>query len=332
MDLSKRSAWVAIVAVVASVLLPACDWRPAPPTNAEGDRINVLVVSGSQPEELKAAAEVEAAKIDYRYRLEVLEAYYDNVGNVDKYLWARKEMKNLQDAWTFEFGGLPMITPPGGESLEGADEPLLVERVVDARKKYRKLVANLAERYHLAGKDFETRVIRNVEERFDPVRTYMYYPSAELPPEEARPVAMIPEADAMFADAVALHRKGKGILHIAPTTNYGKQRQALVKFHQLVAKYPTSNKVALSCYCVGEIYKEYFNENLRSVYWYQRAWQLDPNITKPARFQAATVYDFRLQDKDKAVELYRLAIKYEQFNSSNVRYSHQRIGELTGQE
>ena len=216
MKLSNRSAWIAVLAV-GLVFLPACDWKPRAPKNAEGDRIDVLTVSPSQPEELKAAAETEAAKMDYRYRLEVLQAYYDRIGNIDKYLWATKEIENLRKAWTFEFGGLPPITPPAGESLERADERLLVERLVDARKRYTESVANLAEVYHRAGKDFETRLIRNVEDRFDPVRTYMYYPSAELPPEQARPVALIPEADALFAEAVSLHAKGKGILHIAPT-------------------------------------------------------------------------------------------------------------------
>ena len=117
---------------------------------------------------------------------------------------------------------------------------------------------------------------------------------------------------------------------MAVTTSYPKQRQALLKFRELIDKYPTSNKLAQSAYYVGEIYKEYFNENVRAVHWYRRAWQLDPNIPVPARFQAATVYDLRLQDKEKAIECYRLAIKHEQFNSSNVRYSHQRIAELSG--
>ncbi len=64
--------------------------------------------------------------------------------------------------------------------------------------------------------------------------------------------------------------------------------------------------------------------------WYERAWQWDQNILKPARFQAATVWDYRLQNKAKAVECYKLAIQHEQFNSSNVSFAHRRIRELMG--
>ena len=42
------------------------------------------------------------------------------------------------------------------------------------------------------------------------------------------------------------------------------------------------------------------------------------------------MYDFRLQDKIKAIECYRSVIQHEQFNPGNVRYANQRIGELTG--
>lgn len=324
------SSAVMLVAVAAAVtVLSGCDRLPAPPANAAGDRVKVLMISPMATGEIKAAANVEAAKMNYRYRLDVLKAYYDKVGNADKYLWAGRELKNLQDAWTFTFAGLPPIKPPAGESLANADEKDLVEYVFAARAKYRQAVADLEDYYRQHRRDFEVQLIKNVEARFDPVRTYMYYFAAELPQEKIRPTAVIPAADALFADGVRLFKQGKGLLHMALTTNYDTERRALLKFLELVRKYPTSNKTPESCYYIGEIYKEYFNENLRAVNWYQKAWTLDPDLQKPARFQAATVYDLRLQDKQKAVECYRMAIEHEQFNASNVRYSHQRIEELT---
>ena len=327
----NQLAHYSVIALGICLLVTGCNQPPRAPKDANGDRIEILVVSPDQREELAAAVQAETARVNYRYRLDVLRGYYDQVGNMDKLIWARREIKNLDQAWTFSWGGLPSISPPAGESLAQADERALVEYVAAARKAYNNAVADLAGYYQATGRNFETRLIMNVQDRLDPVRTYMYYLAAELPPESAKPAAVIPEADALFAEGIELHKRGKGLLRFALTTSYPKQRAALLKFQRIVAEYPSSTKAAQRCYYIGEILKEYFNENVRAVHWYRRAWQLDANIDKPARFQAASVYDLRLQDKAKAVECYRMCIQHEPFNPSNVRYANQRIAELTGQ-
>jgi len=326
--LRKTSAWLTCGVVAAWLLAAGCDSPPTPPKLGR-HRVEVLEVSPAERGELKAAAAVEAARINYRYRLQVLQGYYEQVGNMDKLTWARRELKNLDNAQTFAWSGLPEIFPPTGERVAGADERVLVEYVVAARQEYKRAVGELVEFYRRAGQDFRARLIANMQARLDPIRTYRYFLSAEIPPADMKPAAVVPQADALFQQALRLHRQGKGFLP-ALTTNYPKQRQALLKFRELIEKYPTSNKIALSAYYIGEIYKEYFNENIRSVHWYERAWQWDPNITKPARFQAATVYDIRLHDYERAIDCYRLVIKHEQFNAGNVNYAHKRIGELTG--
>lgn len=326
-----RARLLCLLSIVGLLILHAgCDRPPQPPKNAEGDRIEVLSVAPSDPAELQAASALEAARIGYRYRLQVLQGYYENVGNMDKLIWARREMKNLDQAQTFTWSGLPDITTPKGESVKRADEKLLVESLVASRTRYRSAVGELAEFYQRKEQPFKAALIANLLDRFDPIRTYMYFMSAEVPPVDLSPSAVLPEADRLYDEALALHEKGKGLLRIAVTTSYPKQRQALLKFRELVDHYPTSNKISLSAYYIGEIYKEYFNEHLRAVQWYRRAWQWDSNLPKPARYQAATVYDIRLREHAKAVECYRLVIKHEQFNTGNVRYAHQRIRELTG--
>jgi len=330
MTLIKALAPFAVAGLLAATVLAGCDRPPSPPKTAEGEMVRQVTVSPANRDELAAATAVKAAKVNYLYRLQVLEGYYDRIGNMDKLIWTRHEMENLQGAQTFTWEGLPDVLAPEGESIEGADERLLAEYVVAARQEYLDAVASLEDYYIAAGQDFKAGLVANMQQRFDPLRTYMYFLSAEVPPADLQPTAVIPEADAMFAEALKLHEQGKGILHMALTTDYDKQRQALVKFRQLIAEYPTSARIAEAAYYIGDIYKEYFNENIRAVLWYERAWQWDPNITKPARFQAATVYDFRLHNDEKAVDLYRQAIQHEQFNASNVRYSQQRISELSG--
>ena len=329
--MTNKLAWTTAVGVLMGGLLAGCDRLPSVPRTANFKIPRRLAVAPGNSAEVAAVTKAEKARVNYRYRLTVLRSYYLGVGNMDKHRWTERELANLAEAHTFEWEGAPIVEPPTGESLADADEHLLVEYTVGARKDYIKAMAELVAYYDQAEPNsYKARRVANVQARFDPVRTYMYFLEAEIPGKDRRPTQVNPEADQMYARAVKLYQEGKGISRTFVTTSYTKQRQALGLLLSLVHKYPQSTKIALSAYFIGEIYKEYFGENIRAVHWYERAWQWDANITEPARFQAATVHDFRLLNRAKAVELYRQVILHEQFNASNVRYSHQRIGELTG--
>ncbi len=322
----KKALWLV---PICGLLLLGCDVKQGPPNVDLGDGPNVLKVPVSEPAELEAATATEVARINYDYRLRVLESYYANVGYGDKLTWARRELENLRGAQRFSWKGLPEVTPPEGESLVNADERLLVEYAVGARGEYLQAVENLLSLYEAQNKALRARFIRNLQARFDPVRTYMYFLEAEIPGPDLRPVQVIPRADEMFAQAHKLFREGKGVLHTFLSTDYQKEREAIELFRGLIRRYPNSTKIALSAYYIADIYKEYFNEDVRAVHWYERAWQWNPALPQPARFQAATIYDIRLHNPEKAVDLYEKAIQYEQFNDSNVAYAARRIQELT---
>jgi hypothetical protein len=329
--MTKRRAWTVAAGLLACGWVIGCDRPPDPPVTVTGDVPRTLAVIEGNQDESRAVMAAETARVNYRYRLVVLQDYYRMTGGMDKLRWTQRELDNLDQAHTFTWEGLPEIAPPKGESLEGADEYLLVEYAVAARKAYRKAMAELLAYYQtVAPNSYKAKRVANVLARFDPVHTYMYLLEAEIPGKDIRPGAVIPAADALYEKALRLHVEGKGLLRTFVTTSYGKQRQALMLLRELTRKYPTSTKMPLAAFYIGEIYKEYFRENIRAVHWYERAWQWDPNITKPARYQAAVVHDLRLFNKAKAVELYRQVIQHEQFKPDNVRYAHQRIRELTG--
>jgi hypothetical protein len=316
---------------VACLLSIGCDRPPPAPRATTAENTNALAVRQDDEEEVRGAMALETARVAYRHRLEILRSYYEHVGDADKHQAASNELKTLLQAQVFRYEGLPDILPPERESLEGADERLLVEYVVSARNAYLTAVDQLLTTYDREGNTYRVEFVRSIKKRFDPIRIYMYFPSAEIPGPNLRPTEVVREADELFARAYRLFREGKGLLHTFVTTSYRRERQALLLFMELIQKYPTSNKIALAAYYIGDIYKEYFNEDVRAVMWYERAWQWDPNITEPARFQAATVYDLRLHNPEKAVECYSATIRYEQFNQSNVRFAEKRIRELTGQ-
>jgi len=325
----KRMLGLLIAVCVLVVSLCGCDRKPPPPKTEQGRVLSVLAVDPNDQQEQQAVTALESARVNYKFRLEVLLAYYEKVGNMDKRNWALRELKNLSEAQTFTWANIPEVLPPQRESLEQADEQALVEYTIAARRRYLGALDELIQFYRRRSPgSYKALRVENIRARFDPVRTYMYFLEAEMPGPDIRPIEVIPEADELYDRAIKLHEQGKGFLRIFVTTSYKKQREALSLLLKLVRKYPRSTKVALAAFYIGEIYKEYFNENVRAVHWYQRAWQWDPEIPKPARFQAAVVWDLRLHQKEKAIECYKAVIEHEQFNKSNVAFARRRLKEL----
>jgi tetratricopeptide (TPR) repeat protein len=320
-------ARVAAVVAMAGLAAAGCDQLPSPPKTADGEVPSVLAVEAGDEAELAAVVAAEKARVNYDYRLEVLKAYFLQVGQLDRYRWATRELENLRNVRMPKWVNVPPILPPPGESLSGADERVLVELAVAARKDYLEAVDKLAEHYERRDADsYKARRIHNVQARFDPVRTYMYFLEAEIPPADLKPAAVVPEADDMYDAAIQLYREGS---LVPAVPNRSKLRRALMMLLQLVRKHPDSTKIALAAYYIADIYKEYFGEYVRAVHWYERAWQWDPNITKPARFDAAIVYDVRLHNAAKAVELYRESIKFDPWRLGNPETAKRRIRELT---
>lgn len=329
--MNKATAWITVTALLLGGAILGCDFKPSPPRAVNLSVPGKLAAIPGNQEELTAATQAETARVNYEYRLTVLHDYYLRTGDMDKTRWTENELDNLRRAQTFTWEGVPQVASPKGETLAGQDEHVLVEYAVSARNAYLNAVKDVLAYYNRSAPgSYKAQRVANVLNRFDPVRTYMYFLDAEIPGADLRPVEVIPAADQLYQQASRLHEEGKGFLRTFVTTYYRKERQALMLLLELIRKYPHSTKISLAAFHIAEIYKEYFNENLRAVHWYERAWQWDPAIPKPARFQAAVIHDFRLFNRAKALECYRQAVQHEQMFSDNIRYCHQRIGELTG--
>ncbi len=323
---------VTILAVSSWWFVGGCHGRrPSPPRRSLFRRLKVLTVSPSPDaaKELRAVTAVETSRVKYRFHLNVLKDYYHSIGNIGKLTWATREISNLQRAKTFQWQGVPTIHPPAREALEEPDERLLVENVVSARRDYQTAVIKLLAYYESQNLTFKAKAIRNMQERLYPFRTYMYFLSAEIPPADLKTDQVIPEADELYLEARNLHEQSKGIVLFRIGASFPKQRRALALLTELMQKYPRSTRAPMAAFFIAEINKEYFQENLRAVKWYERAWQWDPNISVPARFQAAVIHDLRLHNTKEALECYRMVLRYETFNSDNVDFARDRIKVLT---
>lgn len=244
--------------------------------------------------------------------------------NVDG-LWATRPM---QESMPVPERHAQMAEAPVDIRVSDAREVDLVEQLVAHRQAYQQTLAKLREYYEQHGyahkeswADHELKGLRSVQ-------MFRYLMDAEIPGNELAPRASIPEADALYAKGVALMKEGG---HGVPVFyRQDKMVKAAKVFRELIEKYPQSDKIDDAAFMCGEIHKEYLpGQEQLAVKWYERAWTWDPRTPHTARFQAAVVYDYRLHDRDRALELYKAVIKDESYDRSNLRFATRRIRELT---
>jgi len=306
----------------------------------------MLVVDRTDGGELEVVSQFAAKHEDYKHWLSVLENYYKQSDNLDMLIWARREVNNLADTdATFKWSWQPEVTPPPAESLVDRDEGVLVEYAISSRHDYLAASADLEQFYDakmiatnslpvtgseesLISDEAKAAVnslnlVKKMRKNFCHIKTYLYNFNAEVPGEHLRPTDVDPSME--------LHEKGKSMLRTY-SARKACQEQALLGLQKLVREHPKAMEIPLSAYYIAEIYKEYFDENLRAVHWYERAWQWNPEIDQPARFQAATVYDYRLKDFPKAIELYDASRLYDPYRVGNDNWARDRVEDLTNPE
>lgn len=244
-----------------------------------------------------------------------------NVGG----LWADRQMP--EGARRADFGSAG-VDQSVDISVTDAQEVDLVERLVTHRLAYRRTLASLRVYYERHGYAHKESWAAHELKGLNTVNMFRYLMDAEIPSEQLRPQASVPEADALYEKGLKLMNQGG---HGVPALyRQDKMVQAAKVFRSLIEAYPQSDKIDDAAFMCGEIHKEYLPGQERiAVRWYERAWTWDPETPHSARFQAAVVYDYRLHDRDRALELYQAVLRDEARDRSNVRFATRRIHELT---
>ncbi len=233
------------------------------------------------------------------------------------------------------------INPPPEEFHAVSREELpnfpdLVEEMVSGRRAFIQQLIDLERAYLLAGNTTKANWARRQRELTEALEVYPYL--TDTAPEHTLAIApeeQIPEADAIYAEAVDLLESFQGVPFTGfLTANHKKARRALAMFKRVLVDYPKSDKVDDCAYYCGEIYKEYLRDddpdNELAVRYFRWAIALDPQTPHPARFDCAVVYDFRLHIRDKALELYHQVLETDEAgNESNQRFAATRIEQLT---
>ncbi|MEK6799840.1 MAG: hypothetical protein AABZ12_12815 [Planctomycetota bacterium] len=228
----------------------------------------------------------------------------------------------------------PRVPKPGSRqaiasSVSEPHEVDLVEDVLAKRIAYHKSLEDLQGYYREHGAatkeswaGFELQSARKIKQ-------FKYLLDSEVPSAALRPTDSVAEADAMYEEGLQLMRKGGHGVPILFRRKLMVEASEKLKF--LVEKYPASDKIDDAAFMLGEIHKEYLkDQEALAVRWYERAWAWDAKTPHPARFQAAVIYDYRLHDRDRALELYRAVLSDEpDLDRTNTNFATRRIEELT---
>lgn len=216
-------------------------------------------------------------------------------------------------------------TTPKEVLQTGAGEADVIEQVALNRQAYRNSLESLIAHYSMTGNNMMLKWAENELNQFDRMPKYNYIIEAGTARPGLKASTSITEANYLYADAVRLENKARGLLIVV---DENLLRVVLGRYNELIKKYPSSDKIDNAAYRAAGIY-EHFKDYTIALLYYQRAYQWEPQTTQPARFRAARILDQHMSRKAEALELYKEAIKQENLSEDNKEYVKRRIASIT---
>jgi TolA-binding protein len=215
--------------------------------------------------------------------------------------------------------------PPETGTPTAASDVEHVERVIAARKEYEGSLKALYEHYAKVG---DKQRLQWAEQELMAYHL-IWRPSYNLDVKDVPPPGLeakinVREANELYRAAMEYKGKGFGNDYIL------NQRRAEVLLREILEKYPNSDKIADVAYQLAEIYEgRGYRQYDRAAKYYERSFQWVKGSRTDARLRAAVLYDKNLNDRSKAIELYRQEIAHDT-DSDRIKQAERRLGELTG--
>ena len=108
------------------------------------------------------------------------------------------------------------------------------------------------------------------------------------------------------------------------------QRRAEILFQELLTRYPQSDKISDTAYQLGDIYENKpYRQYRRSANYFERCFQWNPRTQFDARLRAARLYDLKLNERPRAIELYREVTTHET-DARRLQEATKRLSDLSG--
>ncbi len=146
----------------------------------------------------------------------------------------------------------------------------------------------------------------------------------DVPPPTLHASYNIPEANDLYRRAMLYKDRGWNTDYI------DNQRRAELLLQQLLTSHPQSDKIGDAAYQLGDLYEGKANHMYRrAAVYFERCAQWDPTTKFDARLRAARLYDKMLNERAKAVEMYREVTTHET-DPQRMKEAQQRLAELNG--
>jgi tetratricopeptide (TPR) repeat protein len=224
-------------------------------------------------------------------------------------------------------GGLAWAADPPKSRAPGApgNEVELVERVIAARTEYHKSLVAVYEYYTKTGDRERAKWAEDELKAFHLVWKPSYRLDVQdVPSEKLVAEKNIKEANDLFVLAKQYKDKGVGTEYVL------NQRRAELLLREILDKYPNSDKIADVAYQLGELYEgRAYGQADRAAVYFERSAQWRKGTQSDARMRAARLYDRTLNERAKAIEMYREVIQHDT-DPARLKEAERRISELTG--
>ncbi len=200
----------------------------------------------------------------------------------------------------------------------------LVEQVLSARKQYQKSLANLYELYVKTGDKERAKWVEEELKGFHLLGKPSYRLDVQdVPPPTLEAKENIKDANDLYKQAMDYKGRGFGTDHLL------NQRRTELLLREILEKYPTSDKIADVAYELGDLYEgKAFKQYGRAAAYFERAFQWRKGSITDARMRAAKLYDKTLNERAKAIELYRDVIAHDT-DDGRIKEAEKRLAELT---
>ena len=216
----------------------------------------------------------------------------------------------------------PYAQGPAGKKNAGDLE--LVQKLLTHRRDYQKTLEQLHLHYHQTQDKERARWAEEELKHFHRGPKHAFIIELAVPPPNLNGNQNIPEANKLFTWAMQFKDKGWGLDY---TDN---QRRAELIFQEILTKYPQSDKISDVAFMLGDIYEsKAYKQYYLAVEYYQRCYQWNSKTTHEARLRAARIYDKNLQNRMKAIDLYKEVTTHET-DPRRIQEAQRRITELSG--
>lgn len=216
--------------------------------------------------------------------------------------------------------------PPRNIDMTNTSVADLAEQIALTRQEYLQTLEILEDMFARMGDSHNQRLAQRELSALKKVPMIDYLGDV-IPGPELRARIVSAEADTLYKEAKDTYDQA---VKIVVWKKKGELVLAADKFKQVIRYHPSSDKIDDAAFFLGVIYENLKNYQLAFNY-YQRAFQWDSGTPHPARFKAAFVLDEYLHDKDKALELYQVAVTSDGTRHPAWKeHAQERIQKLTG--